>query len=173
VEAGVQDLIVEETTSTSSKFLVFLTLTVLLAGSTLATHDTGSGSITSDKYGGTDGFGIPTYDTQGETLTKLVAPFLLITLLLQIGLRTALESVLLRGIHDPRQKRKKRKQVRKHSTLMALAIAGMTIPSPLFKYINEYVAVLYGGITWLFLLGAVIFFGMILWSGMSGGGRHE
>lgn len=161
---------VVEMTSTSTKLMVLLLATSLLTGVATTSHDsggsnTGSGSITTD-YAGYEGYGVPTYDTRDEMLTKLVAPFLLIALLLQLGLQTALESVLLKGLYD-REYRKKKKQIRKHSTLMALAIAGMTIPSPIFKYINEYVAVLYGGITWLFLFMVVLIFGMILWGGLA------
>jgi len=73
-------------TSTSSKIAALLTGAILIAGIASASHYYGdSNSITADT-----GFSIPHYDSQEEILTELVAPFLLIAIVFQIGLQRAL-----------------------------------------------------------------------------------
>ncbi len=143
----------------------------------------GMASAASDFYyndGGSDGFlasdepglDIPEYDSNEEILTQFVAPFLLIAILLQIALQRALMFTLadsdgLETILTGSDQEKRR--IRRQSMILSLVITGMIVPTTLFQYINELMAVLFGGITYVFFIAVVIAFLMVLWSGFKGG----
>jgi heme/copper-type cytochrome/quinol oxidase subunit 2 len=107
------------TTSTSNK-------TILLALVLAATISFGAASHES---GFETGFDTPELESHSEIVTLLVAPFLFVTLLLQITLNAVLRSTIGRGSngHDPNYK--------KFSTVMALSITAMLVPSPFWQYI--------------------------------------
>ena len=107
-------------TSTLNKLLVLavLSLTIISFGS--ASHESGFDT----------GFNTPDFDSHSEIVTLLVAPFLFVTLLLQISLNAVLRSTIGRGAdhgHEPNYK--------KFSTVMALSITAMLVPSPFWQYI--------------------------------------
>ncbi|MFB6191593.1 MAG: hypothetical protein ABEJ64_04145 [Candidatus Nanohaloarchaea archaeon] len=117
----------------------------------------GGGPITGD--GGT-GFSIPQYDSQMEIATDFVAPFLLITLVFQIGLERALMFTLAEDRNawlgrDPNYKRE-RKKIKKRSLILALVITGMLVPTPFFRSINDLIAVVFGGSIYLMTIIAGI-----------------
>jgi hypothetical protein len=103
------------------------------------------------------GFSIPQYDSQEEIVTRLVAPFLLITILLQIAFQRALSFAFVDNDNGPTLRQlivdEDPPSVKKESTVMALAVSGMLVPSPFFQYINDFVAFLFGGS--IYILGAV------------------
>lgn len=107
--------------------------------------------------GAETGFTIPEYESQEEVVTQLVAPFLLITILLQIAFQRALSFAFVDNDNGPTLRQlivdEDPPSVKKESTVMALAVAGMLVPSPFFKYINDFVALVFGGS--IYILGAV------------------
>jgi hypothetical protein len=143
------------TTSTSTKLSVFIlvmiTFTGIAFGSHYYTHQQQGYSVTGDT-----GFSMPEYETQTELVTQLLAPFLLITIILQTGFERALrfafadddDPTLLDLTEDRRPPGIKRK-----SMVMALAVTGMLVPTPFFQYINKLVAWVFGGS--IYFLGIV------------------
>lgn len=112
--------------------------------------DSDSGPITDESTG----FSIPQYDSQMEIATEFVAPFLLITLVLQIGLERALMFTLADdksawfGQQNPNY-RKERKKIRRRSLVLALVITGMLVPTTFFQSINDLIAIVFGGSIYL------------------------
>lgn len=114
-------------------------------------NDGGSNSITQDT-----GFSVPEYESQQELVTQLVAPFLLITILLQIGFERALRFAFVdedrdRSLLDLLENNRP-PSVKKESTVMALATAGILVPSPFFQYINEAITIVFGGVFYIALI---------------------
>lgn len=150
----------------ASKVSLAVLASILLVAPVTASHyyadGGGSGTISAET-----GFSLPHYDSHREILTQLVAPFLLIALVLQIGLYRGLlftladdeptTGALLTG--DPYSK--KRKRVRKQSMMLSLVITGMIVPTPFFRKINDVVAWVFGGSIYLmmgiFALAALLF----------------
>lgn len=99
---------------------------------------------------GDAGFSIPQYDSHMEIATDFVAPFLLITLVLQIGLERALMFTLADdrsawfGQPNPNYRRE-RKKIKKRSMILALVITGMLVPTTFFQSINDLIAIVFGG----------------------------
>ena len=106
-------------TSTSTKASLLLLSLFLTISVVSATHN--SGSIVGDS-----GFGAPDYDDHWEIASKLAAPFVFVTLLFQISLNTTFAYTLADG---------DKSQYRRITTIMALAITGMLVPSPFWDYI--------------------------------------
>lgn len=104
-----------------------------------------------------DSFSVPTYDSQKDIATKLVAPFLLVTILLQTFLQRSLSIAL-----DT-----KKSNVRKKSVAMAVAITGMLVPTRFFQMINEAVAIIFGSAAYIFFILIVAAFFYALWKGNS------
>lgn len=166
-EAISAEMMISEVTWTLNKKSVFFLSALLIMSSFAAAdyyYERNSGFSTDT------GFSAPQYDSQEEILTQLVAPFLLIAIILQIGFDRALRFAfvgdqnndLLGLVEDNRPS-----NVRKQSTLMAVAVAGMLVPTSFFQLLNSYIAILFGGITYIFFAVVVIAFLMVLWSGIS------
>lgn len=150
-------------TSTWTKLLITsLTLFAVIgfvSGSHVYEDNSGSATLSDSE------FSIPEYDSHQEILTELVAPFLLIFLVIQIGLQKAL--VFAFADDDPRafgqRTSEERKTIKKYTVLMALVIAGMIIPSPLFEMFNDWVAIVFGGAMYILLGAVVLAFLIFLW----------
>lgn len=129
-------------------------------------EDTGGGyTVSSDSQ---SNFYIPEYTSHKEILTKLVAPFLLVTIILQMGLYRAMiftfaDSPSLSEELSGDSKEKAR--IRKQAMMMALIIAGMLVPTPFFGMINDVVAVIFGGAVYVFLAVILGYFLLAVFSG--------
>ncbi len=119
-------------------------------------------------YSATEGF----YDSLEDprtALTNFVAPFLLIAIIFQRGFEKALsfsyaddDGLLVAGSRSAEKKR-----VRKYSMLMSLAVTGMIVPSPYFQVFQDYIAVLFGTISYVFFFAIVAAFLWVLWQAFS------
>lgn len=108
------------TTSTSNKIIVLALILITTISLSTASHQSNFDT----------GFDMPDFESHSEIVTLLVAPFLFVTLLLQITLNAVLRSTIGRGSnngHNPNYK--------KFSTVMALSITAMLVPSPFWQYI--------------------------------------
>ncbi|MBC5792977.1 MAG: hypothetical protein H8Z69_02945 [Nanohaloarchaea archaeon] len=154
-----------ETISTSTtKLLVGLAGILMLSGA-VSGYYYGDGSGSSLSTGNAE-FSIPQYNSQGEILTKLVAPFLLVFIIFYLGLFKALWFAYADddGPFLTKNKKEEKKQVRKYATIISILISAMIIPSPLFHALNDFTAIVFGGLTYI-LLGALGFaFLLVLWS---------
>ena len=102
-------------------------------------------------------------------LTNFVAPFLLIAIIFQRGFEKALsfsyadnDGMIMSG-----SRKAERKRVRKYSMLMSLAVTGMIVPSPYFQIFQDYIAVLFGTISYVFFFAIVAAFLWVLWQAFS------
>ena len=141
-------------TSTASKFFLAFLLLAFVSTAAADFHHKDVSSFESNDY-----FQIPEIDSQFELGTKIVAPFLLITIIFQIGIQRALMFTLDEDGtkwfgRDP-QYEKQRKKIKQQSTIMALVIAGMMIPTQAFDMIRSWISIVYGSV-------AVLFFAAIL-----------
>lgn len=121
------------TTSTSTKLLLILGLTLLLTGLATASHRTGSivdGGADYSEFDNLEGYGIPSFSSHAEIVTYLVAPFLFVTLLLQIALNQVLKHTVAKGSAPGDGP-----DTSKFATIMALSITAMLVPSPFWDYI--------------------------------------
>lgn len=140
-------------TLTPKKTLITLTILMMAAGGAADLHQNEELELSENDY-----FSIPEYETQGEILAEFVAPFLIITLILQIGLNKVLQFTLAENNNPYRNKENKR--IRKNATIMALLVAGMIVPTPIFHYIKDITAIVFGSVVFVFL--AVIFFTFLI-----------
>jgi hypothetical protein len=101
-----------------------------------------------------ENFQIPHYESNVELLTELVAPFLLIFFIFQIGLKQALKFALSPDDEWAQDKKAKRKQRNKYATLIALTVTLMLVPTKLFQDINELIFIVFGGLTYILFIGA-------------------
>lgn len=118
--------------STSTRKLAALAALAIFAigavsGSHYYDHDRGY-SATQDS-----GFSIPQYDSQSELATELAAPFLFIVVLLKFSFERVLEFVLDTNDHPLNTEEP---DVSRESTVMAVAVAGMMIPTPFWDYVR-------------------------------------
>ncbi len=154
-----------ETISTSTNKLLIGILSIVMLSGAVAGYYYGDNTDSSFSTDSTE-FSLPSYDSQVEILAKLVAPFLLIFIIFYLGLFKALWFAYADddGPFLTKSKKEEKKQVRKYAAIIAILIAGMTVPSPLFRALNEFTAVVFGGLTYI-LLGALGFaFLLVLWS---------
>lgn len=135
-------------TSTLTKAAAISLIFLFSLSTATATFHSATG--TDDPY---ENFSIPHYDSQAEILTELVAPFLLIFFIFQIGLKQALKFSLSAEDDWHHEKEEARKQRNKYATLIALTVTLMLIPTKLFQDINELIFVVFGGITYLIFIG--------------------
>lgn len=163
-----------EKISTSTKTALFLTAMLCLTTFAAADYYYGdSGSpFSGTALSGDTGFSIPEYGSQKEVLTRLVAPFLLVAILFQIGIQRALMFTLdedkNKWLGSNVEYKKEKKKLKRQSLIMSLVITGMLVPTPFFKYINGYVSLIFGSMFYI-LFGAVFLaFIWVLWSGFSG-----
>lgn len=126
-------------------------LAILIAVPTASSYyySNDAGTITEDT------FSIPVYDSHQEIATKLVAPFLLVTIILQTFLQRSLSFTL----------DSKDSKLKKNSLLMALAITAMLVPTTFFSMINEAVALIFGSAAYLFFILIVGAFFYAVWKG--------
>ena len=129
---------VEVMTSTSTKLSLLTVLTALMLTTGLATHQTGS--ITGDDLGST-GFEVPQYDSQQEILAQLVAPFLFITILLQLLYGKVLHFIFEDKDQTPYGaphwvEDSDKPDVRKYATLMAISTTAVLVPTPFWTYVT-------------------------------------
>jgi hypothetical protein len=125
---------------TKKRLIFFLTCLTLLTSAEASFHSSAS---TEDQFDESY-FSIPEYDSHREIATQLVAPFLFITLLLQIGIERVLFFTLDTG-NSPFGDKTEKKKAKKQATVISLLIAGMMIPTPIFKNIDLLTAVIFGG----------------------------
>jgi len=100
-------------------------------------------------------------------LTNFVAPFLLIAIVLQRGFERALYYTY--GDDDPNfpGRSKETDRVKKYSLIMSLATTGMIVPSPYFQLFQNYIALLFGTISYVFFFAIVAAFLWVLWIAFS------
>lgn len=79
-------------------------------------------------------FSIPQYDSQSELATQLVAPFIFIVVLLKFSFERVLQFVLDTNDHPPWGD--DGADVSRESTIMAITVAGMMIPTPFWDYVR-------------------------------------
>jgi hypothetical protein len=138
------------TSATKLAALAVLISFVVASGAAFYYADDGN----SRPISGDTGFSIPQYDSQWEIATDFVAPFLLITLVLQIGLERALMFTMADdrsawfGQQNPNYRRE-RKKIKKRSMILALVITGMLVPTTFFQSINDLIAIVFGGSIYL------------------------
>lgn len=133
-------------TSTLTKYLSIILLLTITVSTAAASFHSGGG----DPY---ENLQIPHYDSQAEILTELVAPFLLIFFIFQIGLKQALKFALSAEDEWHSEREQARKQRNKYATLIALAVSLMLVPTQLFQDINELIFVVFGGLTYIIFIG--------------------
>ena len=158
---------VEEMDSTSINKLIFATiLTLLFVGFTSSFYYNSdrSSSFSDDSY-----VQIPEVDNQFELGTQIVAPFLLITLILQIGFQRVLQFTLDEdkskwASRDPKYK-KERAKIRKQSTIMALLVAGMIVPTQTFQLVRSWVSIVYGSVAIIFFTVMLLGFTYLIYKG--------
>ncbi len=114
-----------------------------------------------------DTFQLPEAETQEEILFEVIAPFLLVYLILQLGLYITFQNML--RVDDKRYPGKKtdKKAARKYSSLMALVISMMVMVSPFFEQIIEFTFLLFGTVTQLVLMGAAFLFLYVIYKGLT------
>lgn len=141
-----------------NKYALIISAAFTLVAFTAASH--GNGPVTGDSIGETN-FAAPQFDSQAELLSELVAPFLFMTILLQFILSKVLHFVIMDDdipqgvpvgvpIHN-----EQRPDVRKYSTLMAITITGILVPSPLWVYVRGAIASI-GVLTLAFFVAALL-----------------
>lgn len=140
---------------TSTKKVLLITLVLIGFASTVSAdfyYNNGGSPISDEDY-----FTLPEYDSQQEIATQLVAPFLLITILLQIGIERALYFTLdTSGL--PTQNKTEKKKAKKQATIIALMIAGMMVPTPIFQSMNSAVSWIFGGALYILFGIAFVYF---------------
>lgn len=144
--------------------ILLLFLIGLFAGSAAGFHLDGfqSHSYGDDYY--------PDFEDPRETMTDFVAPFLLIAILFQRGYEKALSFSWAddkKNRFSPMRPKDERRKIRKFSLIMALATAGMIVPTPWFQIIRLWVANLFSLIGILFFAGIFVAFLYVLWKGLS------
>lgn len=130
-------------------FAAFIALIFVLPAASTYYYNGGQESITQDS------FSVPVYDSHTDIATKLVAPFLLVTIILQTFLQRSLSFTL----------DSKDSKLKKNSLLMALAITAMLVPTRFFQLINEAVAVIFGSAAYIFFILIVGAFFYAVWKG--------
>jgi hypothetical protein len=144
--------------------LLLLFLVCFFAGSAAGFHLDGFQSHNyEDNY-------YPDFDDPREALTDFVAPFLLIAVLFQRGYEKALSFSWAddkKNQYRPMRPKDERRKIRKFSLIMALATAGMIVPTPWFQIIRIWVANLFSLIGILFFAAIFIAFLYVVWKGLS------
>lgn len=120
-----------------SKKLVFLILLLALMVSGV-TADYYYGDSTSYGSMGDTGFSIPEYSSQQEIFTQLVAPFLFLTVLLQILFNRALRFAFVdesKGNDLLSLMENNKPNLNREATLMAITATAILIPTPFWNYV--------------------------------------
>lgn len=134
VSGETPEAVVISTLESKAVIAVALLLVVPLAsGNEFYYGDNSGSSYTTD-----NGFSIPQYDSQQELISQLIAPFIFLTILLQIAYSRALRLIFvddqvdlvdLVGNNRP-------PQVRRQSIMLALATTGILVPTPFWQYVR-------------------------------------
>lgn len=143
-------------TSTLSKLMTVSLAIMFLTGLVLGNYGQGYSD-----YGiqSTD-FVLPDYDSHEQIILEFLAPFLLISIILQLAYARVLHSIykdeevpagMFRMVES-----ENKPDVSRYATLMALATTAMMIPTGVFHWINEYIALVFGSIIYIAI--AVVFF---------------
>lgn len=125
--------------TSTTKLMVLAALVSLLVSGVAAQHYYESGS----GYGSHDSeFSVPQFESQEEILAELVAPFIFMSILLQFFLQKVLHFTLRDQDDYPAGIRltDDRPNVRRESTLMAVTITGILIPTPFWTYVRYSIA---------------------------------
>jgi hypothetical protein len=152
-------------TLNKTKIFIISLLFLFLAGSAVAFHMDGLNG-----YGGEYGQQYPSLDDPREALTNFVAPFLLIAIIFQRGFEKALAYTYAdesSNPYGPFNQSEEKEKLRKYSMIMALAVTGMIVPSPYFWMFQDYIAVLFGTVSYLFFLAIGAAFVWVLWKAFS------
>ena len=100
-------------------------------------------------------------------LTNFVAPFLLIAIVLQRGFERALYYTYGDDDHNFPGRSQETDRVKKYSLIMSLASTAMIVPSPYFQLFQNYIALLFGTISYVFFFAIVAAFLWVLWIAFS------
>lgn len=155
---------VAEMTSTSNKATIIVLALVLTTGITLANHGS-QGSAYSTVHG--QEFVLPEFDSQEEIITQFVAPFIFITIILQLTYARVLHAIyrddqVPRGVPPTVDDKP---DVSRYATLMAIATTAVMVPTPFWDFISLWISAVFGSIVMLF--GLIILLG-IIWAVLSG-----
>lgn len=110
-------------------------------------------------------FSIPEYDSQQEILTKLVVPFLFLTVLLRTLFNRALRFAfvddsgrndLLTLVEDNKP------NLNREATLMAITATGMLVPTPFWTYVTYAVGSI-AVLSLTALIAVLLFFIYLVW----------
>ena len=136
------------TISTSTTKILLIGLLLLTFVSTVSAdyYYNNAGGISNNDY-----VSFPEYDSQRELAVNFVAPFLLITMILRIGLKKALMFTFDANNNHPihGSDKQARKQASKYSTVMSLLITGMLVPTPFFQNFDLWISAIFGGTIYL------------------------
>lgn len=117
-----------------------------------------------------NGLSLINFDDPYQVLSGFVAPFLLITLIFERGYNHALSFTLGDEPNNrwpaPNED-KERVRIKKYSMIMALATAGMIVPTPWFQLIRQWVAFVFGSLGFLFFTAIFVAFIYILYKAFS------
>jgi hypothetical protein len=152
-------------TLNKKKFFLFSMLFVFFISSAASFHLEGL-----QGYGGEYGQEYPDLDDPRKAMTNFVAPFLLIAIIFQRGFEKALKFSYADDNNNnwpATNASREREKIRKYSMVMALAVTGMIVPSPYFWIFQDYIAVLFGTVSYLFFLAIGAAFIWILWKAFS------
>jgi magnesium-transporting ATPase (P-type) len=167
-EISIQEV---EKISTSASKSVFFLLTILLAASVSGQYYNDGDYSSSNVIQG-DNYDFGQYDSPRETFGELVAPFLIIALVIQLGIHRALlftmadlgnrEEFLTEKQMQMRHRAQEKEQSRLWtiSVIMSLVISGMIVASPMFDLIKTWITWVFGSTIFLLGVGVV---GTILW----------
>lgn len=120
--------------STLNKLPVLLAVTLVLSVTAMGSHyyNHQSGYSVTDS-----GFSVPEYESQSEIATELVAPFLFIVVLLKFSFQKVLVFTFAEDDRIDYPGRDDYKSLySREATLMAVAVAGMMIPTPFWRYVR-------------------------------------
>lgn len=117
-----------------------------------------------------NGLSLINFDDPYQVLSGFVAPFLLITLIFERGYNHALSFTLGDEPNNrwpAPDKDKERVRIKKYSMIMALATAGIIVPTPWFQLIRQWVAFVFGSLGFLFFTAIFVAFIYILYKAFS------
>ena len=144
-------------------FFLGLSLTAFIGYTVASTHGYSG-------YGAYNGFNLINFDDPYQVLSGFVAPFLLITLIFERGYNYALSFTLGDEPNNrwpaPNED-KERLRIKKYSMIMALATAGMIVPTPWFQLIRQWVAFVFGSLGFIFFTAIFVAFIYILYKAFS------
>lgn len=131
-------------TSTSmNKYAVLFTLTLFFTSIVAGVSYNSEGF-----FGDAENYEIPEYESHGQIFSQLVAPFLFVTIILQLGLNKVLQFTLAENNNPYRDEEDP--EIRRNATIMSLIIGGMMVPTPIFNYVQIATTAIFGSIVAVF-----------------------